>query len=110
MSNLMNVNCLRPELRSRVLWLCRREDNKDRKLGDGEIDAAGEKSGGTSCGRQVWKIDRSADRARKMQGRETSQEGKEAQGDARCSTAARLSWPFLYHHLLLFKHILSFNA
>lgn len=74
MSNLMNVNCLRPALRSRLLWLYQREDNKDRKLRDGEIGANREKSGR----RRVRRIDSSAGRARKTRGRETSQGEKEA--------------------------------
>lgn len=55
-----------------------------------------------AIGGQVWKIRSDRDRAWRW--------SKWRTGDARCTSLARLSWPFLNHHLLVFKHILSFNT
>lgn len=85
-------------VRSRLLWLCRRGQWRQRR------SRWGDRRRGKWAGRDglAW----TSVKDREQWGQSMKMEEK----DAWCSTPARLSCPFLNHHLLLFKHILSFNA
>lgn len=93
MSNLMNVNCLRPELRSGLLWLRRKKTTET-----GNEDTRAQKSRGKRG--RWWSA------MRDVCGRYRDEGWEEHD----VTLLQGLSCSFLNHHLLLFKNILSFNA